>query len=218
MQPSSNPTQTPRRCLAPLALTALLTCAPTLSQADDPESTRAFVQRECAQCHGVDGNSIAPAFPKLAGLQHEYLAKQLNDFRSGRRQNEIMAPVIETLTAAQVDDLADYFSRQRRAMGTTYLKGMVPLGRRIYHDGIEERGVPACAGCHKPDGAGTPRSPLLAGQHSAYVLAQLRAFHSDQRDNDRARLMRTTAGRMTESDMIAVSEYIAGMDAIPAQP
>ena len=130
-----------------------------------------------------------------------------------------MAPVINTLTPAQIQDLADFYSRQRRAVGTPYIEGMVPpLGRRIYHEGSRERGVPACAGCHKPDGTGTPRSPLIAGQNSAYVLAQLRAFHHDRRTNDRGRLMRTTAARMTEPEMIAVAEYVAGMGVIPPQP
>jgi cytochrome c553 len=95
---------------------------------------------------------------------------------------------------------------------------MVPLGRRLYHEVGRERGVPACAGCHKPDGSGTARSPLIAVQNAAYGLQQLRAFHNEQRTNDRGRLMRTTAARMTEPEMVAVAEYVAGMDVIPRQP
>jgi cytochrome c553 len=149
--------------------------------------------------------------------------KQLNDYRYGRRESATMQPIVEALSGSQVQDLADYFSRQRREIGTPYIEGMVPLGRRLYHDGDRERGVPACAGCHKPDGTGTDRSPLIAGQNSAYVLAQLRDFHNARRTNDRGRLMRTTAARMTEQEMVAVSEYVAGMDvisaaSIPAEP
>ena len=144
----------------PVALAALLICAPPVFGAD----TRDFVQTECAHCHGIDGNAAPPSFPKLAGMQQDYLAKQLNDFRNGQRQSEVMAPIVETLSRAQINELADYFSRQRREIGTPYLEGMVPLGRRLYHEGDKERGVPACAGCHRPDGSGTPRSPLIAGR------------------------------------------------------
>lgn len=185
--------------------------------ADKQASTLDLVQTECAHCHGIDGNAAPPSFPKLAGLQHEYLLKQLNDYRYGRRDSETMQPIVDKLSGAQIQDLADYFSRQRREIGTPYLKGMVPLGRRVYFEGDRERGVPACSGCHRPDGRGTDRSPLIAGQHSAYVLAQLRAFHNGERDNDRGQLMRTTAARMTEQEMVAVSEFVAGMDVIPTQ-
>lgn len=211
------PQSIPRgRGLYSAATLALVTLGPAI--ADDEATTRELVQTECAHCHGIDGNSAVPAFPKLAGLQHDYLAKQLNDYRAGRRQSEVMGPIVEKLTGIQVQDLADYFSRQRREIGTPYIEGMVPLGRRLYQEGDRERGVPACAGCHKPDGTGTARSPLIAGQHSAYVLAQLRAFHGAQRENDQGRLMRTTAARMTEQEMVAVSEYVAGMDVIPTKP
>jgi len=197
---------------------ACMMLAASLAAADEQDPTRALVQTECAHCHGSEGNATPPSFPKLAGLQHEYLLKQLNDYRYGRRESATMQPIVESLSGSQVQDLADYFSRQRRTIGTPYLKGMVPLGRRVYHQGDRERGVPACAGCHRPDGGGTDRSPLIAGQNSAYVLVQLRAFHNDQRSNDRGQLMRTTAARMTEQEMVAVSEYVAGMDVIPAAP
>ncbi|NBB82342.1 MAG: c-type cytochrome [Alphaproteobacteria bacterium] len=202
----------------PAAAAALLTLAASLAAAQEAGTVRELVKTECAHCHGEDGNSVAPTFPKLAGLQHDYLAKQLNDYRRGQRQSEVMGPIVETLSGRQIQDLAEYFSRQRREIGTSYIEGMVPLGRQVYHEGDRERGVPACAGCHKPDGTGTQRSPLIAGQNSAYVLQQLRAFHNDQRTNDRGQLMRTTAARMTEQEMVAVSEYVAGMDLIPSQP
>ena len=210
------PSTSCQRDLWGAATLALLTLGPAI--ADDEATSRELVQTECAHCHGEDGNSAIPAFPKLAGLQHDYLVKQLNDYRAGRRQSEVMGPIVEKLSGVQVQDLADYFSRQRREIGTPYIAGMVPLGRRLYQQGDRERGVPACAGCHKPDGSGTARSPLIAGQHSAYVLAQLRAFHAGQRENDQGQLMRTTTARMTEQEMVAVSEYVAGMDVIPTQP
>lgn len=174
-----------------------------------------LVATECAHCHGQDGNAAPPSFPKLAGLQQDYLAKQLDDYASGRRKSQVMEVIVAKLTSRQRQRLAAYFAEQRRAIGTPYLKGMVPLGERLYHQGDRDRGVPACAGCHKPDGLGTERSPLIAGQNSAYVLAQLRAFHAGTRTNDNGQLMRTTADRMTEPEMVAVAEYVAGMDVIP---
>jgi len=197
-----------------VAVAALLIGVPPAFAADP----RDLVQRDCAHCHGIDGNAAPPSFPKLAGLQQDYLIKQLEDYRSGRRPSQVMEPIVEMLSGKQIKELAEYFSQQRRKIGTPYIEGMVPLGRRVYHEGDKDRGVPACAGCHKPDGSGTPRSPLLAGQNSAYVLQQLRAFHNDQRTNDRGRLMRTTAERMTEPDMVAVSEYVAGMDVVQSTP
>lgn len=197
---------------AALALSALAT--PTLTPAADP-AVRDLVATECAHCHGQDGNAAPPSFPKLAGLQRDYLAKQLEDYASGRRSNQAMEVIVEKLNNRQIQELADYFAQQPRELGSAYLQGMVPLGARLYHKGNRERGVPSCAGCHKPDGSGTQRSPLIAGQNSAYVLAQLRAFHSGARANDNGQLMRTTADRLTEPEMVAVSEYVATMHLKP---
>lgn len=207
-----------RRALrgAPI-LTALIlgvSYLPGSAPAADP-GIHELVATECAHCHGQNGNAAPPSFPKLAGLQRDYLAKQLDDYASGRRTNEVMDVVVAKLSSRQRQELADYFARQPRDLGSPYLKGMAPLGERLYHHGDRERGVPACAGCHKPDGSGTQRSPLIAGQNSAYVLAQLHAFHSGSRANDNGQLMRTTADRMTEPEMVAVAEYVASMAVQP---
>lgn len=189
-----------------------------------------LVAAECAQCHGKTGASVAPTFPNIGGLDAEYLAKQLREFAraaepsggglrlraataGNARQSDVMSPIAAKLTAAQINALADYFSRQPRPTGTGFNPGMAALGHAIYLQGNRESGLPACAGCHRADGLGTERSPMLAGQNSAYVLAQLRAFRDDLRVNDRGMLMRTTAGRMTDQEMIAVSEYVAGLPA-----
>lgn len=208
-----------------LGLALSLGCVAPVAAIED------LVKTECAQCHGATGTSVAPTFPNIGGLHAEYIAKQLREFaraaqpdagtiklRPGAvanadvaRPSDVMSPIAAKLTGAQIKALADWFSSQPRPGGTSFNPGMAELGRTVYLTGNRESGLPACAGCHRQDGGGTDRTPMLAGQNSAYVLAQLRAFRSDQRANDRGMLMRTTAGRMTEQEMIAVSEYVAGL-------
>ena len=146
------------------------------------------------------------------------LAKQLLELANGTRKSEVMKPIAEKYTSAEHQALATYFSGQRRAPGTVTNPALVEQGRTLFHEGNKETGVPACAGCHKPDGSGTPRSPMIAGQDAAYTLQQLRNFDQELRANDRGRLMRTVAGRMTDEEMRAVSEYVAGMAVVTAQP
>jgi cytochrome c553 len=207
-------------------LGVLLLCIGMSALADDVAQ---LVATECAHCHGTDGNSAVPTFPKLAGLRPDYLAKQLREFAAGAapakiigglapsaataRYNDVMTPIAAKLSAQEIDALAAYFGRQRRTQGAPQTPGMEDLGRRVYVEGNRESGVPACAGCHRPDGSGNERNPMVAGQNAGYVLAQLRAFRDDTRLNDRGMLMRTTAGRMTEQEMIAVAEYVAGLPA-----
>jgi cytochrome c553 len=190
-----------------------LVSAPLLEAAQ----TRAadIVATECVACHGLDGNSPIPSFPKLAGLQREYLEKQLIELANGVRRSEVMKPIAEKYTRAELIGLAQYFSGQSRKPGAATDPALIEQGLSLYHEGNKVAGVPACAGCHKPDGSGTPRSPLLAGQDPAYTLQQLRHFDEGVRNNDRGRLMRTVAGRMSPEEMRAVSEYIASMPVTP---
>lgn len=200
---------------------ALLSLIPLIAVplgAVEARDAKEIVAGECVACHGIDGNSIVPTFPRLAGLQQEYLAKQLVELANGTRKSEVMKPIAEKYTSAELQALATYFSGQRRAPGTVTNPALVELGRALYHEGNKETGVPACAGCHKPDGSGTPRSPMIAGQDAAYTLQQLRNFDQELRANDRGRLMRTVAGRMTDEEMRAVSEYVAGMAVVTALP
>lgn len=184
----------------------------------EAKDAKEIVAAECVACHGMDGNGPVPTFPKLAGIQQEYLVKQLVELATGTRKSEVMKPIAEKYSQAELFALATYFSAQLRKPGVVTTPALVEEGRVLYHQGNKEAGVPACAGCHKPDGTGTARSPLLAGQDSAYTLQQLRNFDHDIRTNDRGRLMRTVAGRMNEEEMRAVSEYIAGMAVAPGQP
>ncbi len=164
----------------------------------------------CAACHGVDGNSPAPTFPKLAGQSVEYITKQLNEFKSGARNNGIMAPIASALSAEDVQNVAAYFSAQKSAPATAKSNGKGSLGEKIYKGGIAANKVPACASCHGPAGAGIPaRFPRLAGQHADYTLAQMKAFNSGERAN--APMMKVIAARLSGDDMAAVADYIQGL-------
>jgi cytochrome c553 len=202
-------------------MTTMLTVIPLIAgpfAGVEAKEAKEIVAAECVACHGMDGNGPVPTFPKLAGIQQEYLAKQLLELANGTRKSDVMKPIAEKYSQAELFALATYFSGQLRKPGVVTNPSLVEEGRVLYHQGNKESGVPACAGCHKPDGTGTPRSPMLAGQDAAYTLQQLRNFDHDTRTNDRGRLMRTVAGRMNEEEMRAVSEYIAGMPVTPGQP
>ncbi len=162
----------------------------------------------CAACHGPDGNSVAPTFPRLAGLQREYLAKQLDDFRAGRRTNETMAPIAAALDPGMIKELAAWFAARKPAPGPATNAALLELGKA---NGNPTTGVPSCSGCHEEDGTGSPRYPRVAGQHQAYTVQQMLLFKTGARTNDRGSMMRSLSERMTEAEIAAVAEYIAGM-------
>lgn len=166
----------------------------------------------CVACHGERGNAQTPEWPKLAGQHAMYVFKQLADFKSGARTNPVMGPMAEPLKEQDMADLAAFFAVQTAAAGEASPE-LVPLGERIYRAGDAERGVPACMSCHGPAGAGNPAAgfPTLHGQHAAYTKAQLYAYRSGERRNDRARMMQTVASRMTDAEIEAVSSYVSGL-------
>jgi cytochrome c553 len=172
----------------------------------------------CAACHGNDGNSTAPVNPKLAAQIPEYLAKQLANFKPGaggrpaERENAIMAGFAAALSPDDMRNVAAYYSAQRLQPDKARNKDTIEIGQRIYRGGLAERGVPACAGCHGPRGEGVPAQfPALAGQFADYIDAQLKAFRAGARANDPNRMMRMTAAKLTDAEMKAVSDYIAGL-------
>ena len=189
-----------------LALVAALV-VPVAHAADAKELAATI----CAACHGADGNSVAPMFPKLAGQQETYLAKQLNEFISGKRKNEIMVPIFANVSKSDVPGLAAYYAAQTQTSGEVADAALAAAGKKLYDDGNTESGVPACMGCHQANGMGNERYPRLAGQHQTYTLQQMADFKSGARNNDRGKVMRAVAERMTEQEMKAVSEYIAGL-------
>lgn len=167
----------------------------------------------CAACHGADGNSPSPAFPKIAGQGQRYLIKQIQDIRDGRRNVPAMAPFVSALSDEDIADLAAYFNKQTPTAGGAR-EELRELGQRIYRAGSEKKGIPACLACHGPDGKGIAAAgfPRLAGQHDAYTKAQLNAFSMNKRQNDGdTRIMRDIAKRMHPSEIEAVSSYIQGL-------
>jgi cytochrome c553 len=178
--------------------------------AQDAQTTATTV---CAACHGPDGNSLVPMFPKIAGLQESYIIKQLRDFQSGRRKSDIMAPVVSTLKPEDLAPLANYFSHQKLKPGDASDKAETAVGKLLYFDGNEETGVPACVGCHQAQGAGQAIYPRIGGQHATYVAQQLRNFAAGDRSNDVSRFMRVVAKRMSEEEIQSVAAYLVSLDA-----
>jgi len=200
--------------VAVLATTSAFATAPVAAPASkgDPKAAESIVNQVCAACHSVDGNSVAAANPKLAGLNAEYINKQLTEFKSGARKNAIMSGMVANLTPQDMLNLGAYFSAQQPKPGTSKDQALALQGQKIFRGGVMGAGVPACASCHGPQGKGIPvQFPRLAGQHSEYIYTQLNAFRVEARSNDAAKMMRTIAAKMTDADMKAVASYIQGL-------
>lgn len=171
----------------------------------------------CAACHAADGNSVAAANPKIAGQIYEYLHKQLGNFRSqggkkAERDNAVMAGMTANLSAADLKDVAAFYASQKLMPATARDKELAALGQKIYRGGNVASGVAACAGCHGPTGMGMPAQyPRISGQFAEYVELQLKAFRAGTRANDPNGMMRGVAGRMSDREIQAVSEYVAGL-------
>ncbi len=164
----------------------------------------------CVACHAADGNSAIPVNPKLSQQHPEYLVKQLLEFKSGKRANAIMSGFAATLSEEDMRNIAYWVASKPATPGFAKEKELVTLGERIYRGGIADRQVPACAGCHSPNGAGIPAQyPRLSGQHADYAVAQLTGF----RDGTRANSIQMTqvAAKMNDREIKAVSDYIAGL-------
>ena len=178
----------------------------------DPAKAQSIVNTVCAACHGADGNSPLPANPSLAGQHASYLYKQLSDYKAGRRKNAVMGGMVAALSDDDLRNLAAYFAAQKLKPDVAKDRSLVTAGQRLYRGGDSETGVPACSGCHSPDGAGIPAQyPRLAGQHGEYTNAQLQYFRSGERANDPNAMMRTIASRLTDKEMAALADYISGL-------
>lgn len=164
----------------------------------------------CVACHAADGNSTTPENPKLAAQHPEYLAKQLMEFKSGKRDNAIMKGFAAGLSDEDMNNISHWLADQKAKEGFATEKDLVRLGERIYRGGIADRQIAACAGCHSPNGAGIPAQyPRLAGQHATYTVNQLNAFRSGTRKNSVQ--MTGVAAKMNDKEIKAVSDYIAGL-------
>ena len=167
----------------------------------------------CGACHGPDGNSAAPNFPKLAGQGERYLLKQMQDIKGGKRTVVEMTGLLNNLSDQDLADIAAYFASQKGSIGAADPK-LVERGEALFRGGNLELGMPACTGCHAPDGRGNDLAgfPQLNGQHAAYVAKQLTDFREGNRTNDGdAMIMRSIAAKLSNKDIEAVSSYIQGL-------
>ncbi|MBU0589264.1 MAG: cytochrome c4 [Gammaproteobacteria bacterium] len=164
----------------------------------------------CAACHGADGNSGTPVNPKLAQQHPVYLVKQLQEFKSGKRNNAIMKGFASALSDEDMKNIAYWVSSKKAKPGFSKDKELVALGERIYRGGIADRQIAACAGCHSPNGAGIPAQyPRLSGQHADYTEAQLKTFRDGVRMNSLP--MAQVAAKLNDREIKAVADYIAGL-------
>ena len=164
----------------------------------------------CAACHGADGNSAVPAYPKLAQQHPEYLVKQLQEFKSDKRANAIMKGFATMLSDEDMKNVAYFVGSKKAKAGASTDKDLVMLGERIYRGGIADRQIAACAGCHSPNGAGIPAQyPRLSGQYAEYTAAKLTTFRDGGRQNSLQ--MTQEAAKLNDREIKAVADYIAGL-------
>ena len=164
----------------------------------------------CAACHAADGSRGAPSFPILQGQHPEYLVKQLTEFKEGKRKNAIMNGMAAPLTPEDMRNIAAFYASKKPKDGAAKNQELVAVGERIFRGGIAKKGVPACAGCHSPNGAGIPAQyPRLAGQHADYTKAQLTSFRQGERMNSAQ--MSSIAANLSDKEIEALSDYVAGL-------
>ena len=184
----------------------------------DLAKAKQIVTTVCAACHGADGNSANPAYPSLAGQLAEYSTLQLLHFKSGIRNNAVMAAMVAPLTPEDMRALGAYFAMQTPKGQAAKDPALAVAGQKLFRGGVAANGTPACAACHAPSGVGIPvRYPRLSGQYADYLVAQLQAFKAGERGMDKdgkdvnGKIMSQIAARMSEQDMRAVAEYAAGL-------
>ena len=201
----------------------VLTC--NTAQAEEAKTTskpdaargKATASTVCAACHAADGNSTIAANPKLAGQHYDYLVKQMKDFKAAgdapaARPNPVMSGMVAGLSEEQMKDIAAYFAAQKQSENTAKNKDTLELGKKLYRAGDQAKGLAACASCHGPAGSGMPSQyPRISGQYAEYIEAQLKAFRDGSRANDPAKMMRMIAIKMTDAEIKAVSDYVAGL-------
>lgn len=193
------------------ALSAL--AAPQVFAAGDASAGQAK-SAICAACHGVDGNSVVPNWPKLAGQHEQYLARQVSLIKAGARMVPEMVGIVPGLSEQDIEDLAAYFAAQPIAAGVAD-ETKVSLGERIFRAGNAESGVPACMACHGPAGEGNPLAgyPALAGQHAVYTANMLTRFRAGENwgEGDASQVMNGSAAELTDEEIAAVASYIQGL-------
>lgn len=200
----------PVSLLCAAAAAALSFSAHAQSAKPDLAKGAASYGQVCVACHAADGNSTTAENPKLAFQHPEYLVKQLQEFKSGKRDNAIMKGFASALSDDDMRNIAWWLADQKATNGFAQNKDTIRLGERIYRGGIADRQIAACAGCHSPNGAGIPSQyPRIAGQHAVYTESQLKAFRDGVRHNNAQ--MSGVAAKMNDREIKAVADYIAGL-------
>ena len=205
--------------MAILLATSFVTHASEEAKAKaDPVKGKAVAETICVACHGADGNSPVSANPHLAGQVEQYIAKQLSNFKMvdgkpAQRNNPIMLGMAATLSDEDVRNVAAWFASQKLTpAASSGDAAKLALGQKLWRQGDFKKGIPACAGCHGPAGAGLPAQfPRLAGQYPDYTATQLKAFRAGERANDPEKMMRTIAAKLSDAEIDAVSDYAAGL-------
>jgi cytochrome c553 len=195
-----------------IALFAVFAVATTAQAAGDAEAGKTKAQ-VCFSCHGVNGVSVNPVWPKLAGQHAGYIAKQLADFKAGtERSDPLMMAQVMPLSPQDMEDLAAFFAKQKPSPGSAE-EAKLTLGQQLYRGGNKATGVAACMACHGPSGAGNPAAkyPRVGGQHAPYVVKALKDFRSGTRKNDPGKMMQNIAAHMTDAEIEAVASYMQGL-------
>ncbi|WP_294636066.1 c-type cytochrome [uncultured Aquabacterium sp.] len=193
-----------------LSLSGLAHGAETKAAKPDLAAGESKATTVCAACHAIDGSRGLAANPILQGQHPEYLVKQLMEFKEGKRKNAVMNGMAAALTPEDMRNVAAFYGSKKMPVGTAKNQALVAMGEKIYRGGIAKKGVPACAGCHSPNGAGIPvQYPRLGGQHADYVKAQLTAFRQGERTNNAQ--MISISANLSDKEIEALADYVAGL-------
>lgn len=199
-----------KRCLTQVALMlCFVSTVPWAKAQADEARAKKIVGGVCFVCHGAEGESASEVFPRLAGQHWEYTAKQLENFKSGKRKSTAMADMVAKLTPDEMVALGKFFENKSVALEPPKDAGLAAVGKYIYHNGNKYSGLAACASCHGAEAKGTAALPRLAGQYAAYTETQLKQFNLRERTNDNA-VMHAIASKMSPLEMAAVAEYLSG--------
>lgn len=210
-----------KRFLLPLLFVAATVAHATeAAKPADPAKGKTIAATVCVACHGADGNSVIPTNPKLAGQHADYLVKQITEFKSGVRANPVMMGMTAALSEDDARNVAAWFASQKQVGDQTKNRDTVEAGQKLFRGGVAAKGIPACAGCHGPAGAGIPAMyPRIGGQFADYTEAQLKAFREagnnpapvNGRANDPNKMMRMVAAKLSDYEIKALADYVAGL-------
>jgi cytochrome c553 len=208
----SNKYELTRGLMVSAAMLLGLASGNVAAAAGDVQAGQAKASTVCVACHGLDGNSVNPEWPSIAGQHETYIIKQVKAFRAGERTNVLMSPIALTLTDKEIEDTAAYYASQR-IKGQEAAKSKVELGQKIYRGGVGANNTPACMACHGPSGRGNPAAiyPSIRSQHAAQIALQLRAYKKGERMTDQNEMMRTIAAKLTDEQIDAVAQYVQGL-------